>query len=86
MTFGEYAFKDKQTRWYRLGMRPVPYLAESGQLVAVCVLYYNDLFFFSFNFYPMLKTPLGLRIRSCCPIIEQTDLYISAVLLRLVCK
>lgn len=54
MTSGEYAFKDEQTRWHRLGMRPVPYLAESGQLVAVCVLYYIDLFFFSFNFYPML--------------------------------
>lgn len=88
MTSGEYAFKDKQTRWHRLGMRPVPYLAESGQLVAVCVLYYKDLFFFffSFNFYPMLKIPLGLKIRSCCPIIGQTDLYISAVLLRSVCK
>lgn len=86
MTSGEYAFKDEQTRWHRLGMRPVPYLAESGQLVAVCVLYYIDLFFFfPLTSIPCFKIPLGLKIRSCCPIIGQTDLYISVVLLRLVC-
>lgn len=42
--------------------------------------------FFSFNFCPVLKIPLGLKIRSCCPIIDQVDLYISVVLLGLVCE
>jgi len=56
-----------------------PYLTESGQMVAVCVFHYKELFF-PFNFYPMLKIPVGLKIRSCCPIIDQIDLYILAVL------
>lgn len=42
--------------------------------------------FLSFNFYPVLKIPLGLKIRSCCPIIDRADLYISVVLLGLVCE
>lgn len=86
-TFGKYIYKYVyKTNTQCSGQERMKNLALQNQVRWFLSVSFIIERFFSFNFYPVLKIPLGLKIRSCCPIIDQADLYISVVLLGLVCK
>lgn len=79
-------YLQRQTNMQCSGQERMKHLALQNQVRWYLSVSFIIKRFFSFNFYSMFKIPLGLKIRSCCPIIDRVDLYISVVLLGLVCK